>query len=104
MGWYLQAGVALYSTACVGATAHAGYVRASGLGLFDDLTHLVPVLYMGAKTIASKVAEEGLNASLTCRPTRGSVNPHATDLAVYQVDTIVMWVIASPITRDDRWD
>ena len=64
-----NAGLALYSTAgCTDPTALKGYERAAALGLFDELTHLVPVLYMGAKTIATKVAFNGLNASLACQP------------------------------------
>ena len=46
-----HAGVALYSTVgCVDPTAQQGYRRAAALGLFNELTHLVPVVYMGAKT------------------------------------------------------
>ena len=71
-----QAGLALYSTAgCTDPTAIKGYQRAAALGLFDDLTHLVPVLYMGAKTIAPKLAFTGLNASLVCQPRNGRKLP-----------------------------
>eukprot|EP01047_Picozoa_sp_COSAG01_P022303 COSAG01_NODE_1319_length_10746_cov_23.542125_10_plen_370_part_00 len=68
-----NAGVALYSTVgCTDPKALTGYSKAAQLGLFNELTYLVPVVYMGAKTLASKVAFNALNDSLALRPTDSS--------------------------------
>ena len=73
-----HAGVGLYSTVgCVSPSAETGYIRAAKLGLFDELTHLVPVMYMGAKTIASKLAHDTLNASAQLTATDGRQVRHA---------------------------
>lgn len=67
-----RAGLGLYSTAgCTDPTAVAGYRKAAQLGLFDGLTHLVPVVYMGAKTVATKVAWDALNATRLIQPRDG---------------------------------
>ena len=45
----------------------AGFHRAAALGVFDELTHLVPVLYMGSKTNAPQAVATTLAATLTLR-------------------------------------
>jgi hypothetical protein len=58
-----HAGLALYATA-LNSTPDAiqGYRRARDLGLWDDVTHLVPVLYTGPN-----MRGEGLNSSVHSR-------------------------------------
>ena len=68
-----KAGLALYATVrgfdgCTGPGPMAGFHRAAALGVFDDLTHLVPVLYMGSKTNAPQAVASTLEATLTLRP------------------------------------
>jgi hypothetical protein len=67
-----HAGIGLYSTVgCVSPSAQQGYLKAAALGLFDEITHLVLVMYMGAKTIATKLAHGALNASAQLTTTDG---------------------------------
>jgi hypothetical protein len=68
-----KAGLALYATVrgfdgCTGPGPMTGFKRAAALGVFDDLTHLVPVLYMGSKTNAPQAVATTLAATLELRP------------------------------------
>jgi hypothetical protein len=74
-----HAGLALYATA-LNSTPGAihGYHRARDLGLWDEVTHLVPVLYTGPGMRAEGLNESvhsRLNASLEISPRDGSELP-----------------------------
>ena len=79
------AGIALYATAVnSSAAAIAGYKRAGKLGLWDLLTHLVPVLYTGPGMHGSGLDSEvtgRLNASIEIMPTNGRLLPLAPVLS-----------------------
>lgn len=86
-----RAGVALYATVrgfegCTSAGPMAGFQRAAALGVFDDLTHLVPVLYMGSKTDAPQAVATTLQATLTLRPRDNRTLPMVILLSWVLVD------------------
>jgi hypothetical protein len=86
-----KAGVALYATVrgfdgCSGPGPMAGFQRAAALGVFDDLTHLVPVLYMGSKTDAPAAVAATLAATLTLRPRDNRTLPMVVLLSWMLVD------------------
>ena len=86
-----RAGVGLYATVrgfdgCTGPGPMAGFQRAAALGVLDDLTHLVPVLYMGSKTNVPAVVASTLASTLTLRPRDNRTLPMVLLLSWVLVD------------------
>lgn len=86
-----NAGIGLYATVrgfegCTSAGPMEGFHRAAALGVFDDITHLVPVLYMGSKTNVPAATTAALEASLTLRPRDNRTLPMVILLSWVLVD------------------
>jgi len=86
-----KAGLALYATVrgfdgCTGPGPMAGFHLAAALGVFDDLTHLVPVLYMGSTTNAPQAVATTLEASYSLRTTYNRTLPMVILLSWVLVD------------------
>ena len=80
-----NASLALYATAVnASSSAITGYRRAAKLGLWDQLTHLIPVLYTGPNMHGSGLqasVKERLDASIAIVPSDGRKLPLAPVLS-----------------------